>query len=206
MRIGPKITTVLLLLIGSLNAAFSQAKPATPAIPAHTAAPAQHMDIEDPPAPDAVQSPMPPHRKLGRQITGDYRIHLLEAPAMGWYEPKGNKLTWTDPKGNENEHLEVVLVNALDKKRLPDTQVKVSIYDQNNKLIDSKSMIMLWSTMGYHYGNNFVIPTTGIYNIKVDVEPPMFARHNKQLGNRFFNTATVTFKNVKLQPAGQAKE
>lgn len=158
------------------------------------------------PAP-ITQAAVPPLRTIGAQTVGDYRFQLVSAPALGWYEPQTGQLVWVPPAINANQHLEVVLTNTIDQRPLPNAVVRVSIYDENNRLIETKTMAMLWATVGYHYGNNFTIPAAGNYNVKVDVvTPPMFARHHKQLGNRFFKTETVTFKNVALKPEGQFKE
>lgn len=145
-------------------------------------------------------------RPLGEQSSGDYRIRLLTQPAKGWYQPTEGKLTWTPSEANTNAHIEVFLLNALDKKFLPNAGVTLSIFDSNSKLIETKPMIMLWSPDGYHYGNNFTIATPGNYIVKVDITPPMFARHNKQLGNKFFSQTSVTFQKVNLRPEGRVSD
>lgn len=145
-------------------------------------------------------------RKLGEQMTCDYRISLAATPVKGWYAPVNGQLVWITPETTANEHLEVTLVNTIDQKTLPNSGGSLSIYDLNNKLLETKPLIMMWSPEGYHYGNNFIIPGNGNYNVKVDLTPPMFARHNRQIGNRFFNPASVVFQNVKLLQEGQLKE
>jgi len=145
-------------------------------------------------------------RPLGEQSSGDYRMSLVAQPAKGWYQPVEGKLAWIQPEANTNAHIEVFLLNVLDKKFLPNAGVTLSIYDCNNKLIETKPMIMLWSPDGYHYGNNFTVTTPGNYIVKVDITPPIFARHNKQLGNKFFNTASVVFQKVNLKQEGRIND
>jgi len=148
----------------------------------------------------------PSVRNLGAQTAGDYRFQLIASPARGWYEPKQGKLVWISPARKENQYLELILTSTIDQKPLPNAGIKVSIYDKNNKLRESKRMIMMWSVTDYHYGNNFTIPADGNYTVKVEITPPMFARLHKNVGKKFFSSAKVTFRNVALKNEGQFKE
>ena len=157
--------------------------------------------------PSLVEStPVPPMKSHGKQISGDYSVELVSSAAMGWYESRDGKFVWVDPAANTNLHLEVILKNTIDQRPLPDAGVSLFITDQNNRVIISKPMIMLWSIPGYHYGNNFTLPAQGNYTVTISVTPPTFARHHKQAGNRFSSPAQVTFQSVALKPEGQFKE
>jgi hypothetical protein len=141
---------------------------------------------------------------FGSQVVGDYRINLQGTPAKGWYEWQNGQLVWVPPATNTNIHLEVPLLEAQCNNRpLPDAKVIANIYNQNNALVDSKPMIMLWSPKDYHYGNNFTIPCAGNYTVRIQVTPPQFARQDINLGKKFSQPACATFTNVKLTPLGQ---
>jgi hypothetical protein len=201
MRFVLKTLLILSLFSGTINMdAFSQT---TPSPGTTSPAPRTTTPSQTTVAPKVIS---PPSRTLGEQTVGDYRFRLVASPALGWYEPRNGQLVWVAPVQNTNEHLEVFLTNPIDQKFLPNAGMTLSVYDASNKLVETKPMIMLWSPEGYHYGNNFTVPAAGNYNVRVDMTPPIFARHNKQLGNRFFTSAKVTFQNVALRPEGQFKE
>jgi|AntRauTorcE11898_2_1112593.scaffolds.fasta_scaffold00035_5 hypothetical protein len=57
----------------------------------------------------------------------------------------------------------------------------------------------LWHPGLFHYTANVALPGDGTYTIRVDVEPPGFARRDRTNGDRYADDVQVTFEDVGLE-------
>ncbi|OGH99682.1 MAG: hypothetical protein A2104_05100 [Candidatus Melainabacteria bacterium GWF2_32_7] len=201
IKIAKILLMSLTLIIATINS-YCLSQPATQEEPGYRV-PGQTL----PQSQTQTAMPQMHNVNLGQRVSGDYMIESVAHQASGRYEWQNNQLVWVPAEPNTNIHFEVFLRDARSRTILPYSNVVLGIYDQNNRLVESKPMAFMWHPVtGYHYGNNFTVPATGNYSVRINATPPEFARANKALGNRWCQPVSVTYTNVRLMPMGQLVE
>ena len=77
--------------------------------------------------------------------------------------------------------------------------VAVTVIDERGQEVGRHEHPFLWHPWIYHYGRNWTLPSEGIYTIIVNVDVPMFPRHDKKNGQRYLKPAEVRFENVSIK-------
>jgi len=149
---------------------------------------------------DAVEQMVKEH---GGQMTsaGGMLIAAFGEAAQNWWDLSllGN-LQWTEASPSENQHIEVIVMDADDRRMIPCLSVDVTVMSETGDDLGTKRQRMFWSPTAYHYGANWSIPGEGLYDIRVHVGLPEFPRHDKELGRRFTQPVNVLFRGFHLRP------
>ena len=134
----------------------------------------------------------------GRKTVDEYVIGYAQEEAEGMYHLAGEgEFEFVEPDG-ENCHLEVVVADAGDHRFVPYCDVSVTL-ERDGEEHGPFELSFLWHPGVYHYGSNLELPESGTYDLHVTVEPPEFGRHDEQNGDRYGETAEVTFEDVDVE-------
>jgi len=134
--------------------------------------------------------------------TDDYIVTVAFGATEGMYEMQTDKsLEWVTPEGYGFVHMSVVIQDRDDKRFVPNLEVFVRLYDNDNKLITESEAPFLWNPYVFHYGMDLTIPEEGNYTAEVTIKRPDFNRQNKDHGNKYTNDVTIRLQSVKLTPS-----
>ncbi len=126
------------------------------------------------------------------QTAGQYEVSLVAEPAEGLYQVTGGKPAWTEP-GDANAHLEVAVRDAGDGRFVPGLTISLALQAPDGSPVATQTMPFVWHPWLYHYGLNWTVPGAGDYTATVRIEPPDFARHDQQNGDRYADPVELTF-------------
>jgi hypothetical protein len=144
-------------------------------------------------------------KESGADVTraGEYEVAIVVENAEGmWHLESPGNLVWKNPT-DENAHVEVAVRDAADGRFIPGLTVHVTLTGPDGEEIGTHEQPMLWHPWLYHYGRNWVVPGEGEYRVKVQIEAPMFMRHDHENGRRYAEPVEVEFTR-KITP-GQKK-
>jgi hypothetical protein len=133
----------------------------------------------------------------GESESGPWTIGYIVEEAEPWFEGP-DKASFHEPEADETHHIEVIPRETETGRIVPDVPVTVEVLDADGKVVDSGELNFLHSTF-FHYANNFSVPESGTYSLRVTLEPPAFFRHG-EAGEQppLSEPATVTFDGVEL--------
>ena len=114
------------------------------------------------------------------------------------YELRDGRLEWQDPQ-SENLHVEVAVRDRADGRFVPGLTVHATLIDAAGREVGTHRQPFLWHPWLYHYGRNWEVPGDGSYRLRVRIEPPEFARHDKINGRRYAEPVEVEFPNVRVE-------
>ncbi len=141
---------------------------------------------------------------LHTRRVGEYVIGVAVEEAEGMWLARDGRLVWQDPE-SENCHVEVAVRSAADGRFLPGLRVTVTLFDSDGREVGTEEQPFLWHPWLYHYGRNWTVPASGTYRVRVRIEPPSFARHDHENGQRFADPVEVDFDAVEIQRARARK-
>jgi uncharacterized protein involved in high-affinity Fe2+ transport len=134
---------------------------------------------------------------------GDYLVAYAIEHAEGMYEYDNGELVWRNPD-EENLHVEVSVRDGSDGRFIPGLIVYATLIDANGREVGTHQQPFLWHPWLYHYGRNWIIPGDGEYTLRVHIEPPQWARHDKKNGKRYADPVDVEFTGLQVK-TGQKK-
>lgn len=134
---------------------------------------------------------------------GEYLVAYAIEKAEGLYHLRDGTLHWQEPT-DENLHLEVSVRDGADGRFIPGLQVFATLLDAQGTEVGTHEQPFLWHPWLFHYGRNWKVPGDGTYTLRVRIEPPTFARHDKVNGKRFAQAVEVEFKGLNVK-TGQKK-
>ncbi len=105
------------------------------------------------------------------------------------------ELEWVEPD-TANCHLMVAVMDAEDNRFIPYCDVQATLFDQDGGEYGPYDLPFIWHPTFYHYGRNLEIPGDGIYNLRINVNPLMFHRHDRDAGKRYTHPVEVVFQNA----------
>jgi hypothetical protein len=133
----------------------------------------------------------------GEKEAGDYIVAYAIEGAEGLYEMEDGDLKWNAYE-DRNVHVEVSVRDAADNRFIPGLTVHATLLNSQQEEIGTHVHPMLWHPWLYHYGRNWQIDEPGDYVLRVRIEAPDFARHDKENGKRFAEPVEVEFSPVKI--------
>lgn len=132
------------------------------------------------------------------QDSGDFRVGVaVESAEPLWY-PSGGQLVLGEPPVTANQHLEVVVTDAMDGRFVPQLAVAVTVLRQGRE-IGTWDLPFLWHPTMYHYGRNVTITGSGPHTLRVSIAAPTFHRHDKVNGRRYGEPVVVEFADIDLK-------
>jgi hypothetical protein len=129
---------------------------------------------------------------------GDYWIGYFVEAAHGAYEWVGGELVWQEP-ADETLRVAVSVRDAGDGRFVPTARVFVTLIDPSGREDGPHEQPLLWDPMIYRYGRNWTVLSDGEYQLRVRVDPPLFARNDRVNGNRFTAPAEIEFAPVTIR-------
>ncbi|MCX2721191.1 iron transporter [Roseibium salinum] len=133
------------------------------------------------------------------QECGDVIVGFAQEKAEGMYRLRNQELVWEEPPQDENCHFEVTVIDATDRRFIPNLDVTLTVTDGKGNEVGSEKMPFLWHPGLYHYGRNWALPGDGRYNLVVDIETPEFPRHDKVNGRRYAKPIKAHFPSVQVK-------
>lgn len=131
---------------------------------------------------------------------GDVQVAIAQEEAEGMYAPAGDgDLEWVEPDDDENCHLEVSVSDAADGRFVPGLDVTATLESEDGERVGPVDLPLLWHPGLYHYGANLSVPGDGSYDVRVQVDPPTFERHDEANGDRYAEPVDVTFEDVDVK-------
>lgn len=131
---------------------------------------------------------------------GDFRVAFAQEEAEGMYVPAGDgELEWSEPAEGENCHVEVAVTDAADGRFVPELDVAVTLEAGDGEEVGPVELPFLWHPGLHHYGANLSVPGDGTYTLRVEVEAPDFARHDRTNGDRYAESVGVAFEDVEIK-------
>lgn len=135
----------------------------------------------------------------GKKRAGDYLVGFAQERAEGMYQLQGEgQLEWA-AAGDENCHLEVSVSDATDGRFIPYLTVWATLTPEAGEAVGPTEIPFVWHPGVYHYGKNLKVPGDGRYTLQLRIDPPTFMRHDKVNGERYAETAEVTFEGVQVK-------
>lgn len=135
---------------------------------------------------------------------GDYLVAYAVEYAEGYYAKNGDRLDYmrTEDSTATNVHVEVCVRDGADGRFIPGLTVYVTLIDPQGHELGTKREPFMWHPWLYHYGENWRVPGSGDYRLRIRIEQPDFRRHDVQNGKRFREPVRVEFAHVPIR-AGQ---
>ena len=140
----------------------------------------------------------------GEQRAGDFVIAFAQEKAEGMYHLRGpGQLEWMEPEAAQNCHLEVSVRDAADDRFVPFLTVRATLTREDGPQagahVGPVDVPFLWHPGLYHYGRDLELPGDGQYTLRVEVDAPTFARHDKVNGKRYAEAVTAEFRHVQIK-------
>ena len=134
----------------------------------------------------------------------DYIVTASFEPAEGMYVFSDTGLEWHTPSEGENQHAEVIVRDADDRRFLPELSIRMKLSDQAGGVVADVPIPFIWHPFVLHYGVDIVIPGEGDYVAEVFIEAPRFRRHDEVRGRRYTRDVAVRLAPVHLTPGVKA--
>lgn len=135
---------------------------------------------------------------------GDYLVAYAVEYAEGYYARTGADFKYlrTDDSAETNVHVEVCVRDGADGRFIPGLTVYATLIDAQGRELGTKREPFMWHPWLYHYGENWRVPGSGDYRLRIRIEQPQFRRHDVQNGKRYLEPVEVEFAHVPIR-AGQ---
>lgn len=134
-----------------------------------------------------------------KQRAGDYLVGVAVEEAEPLWHQLGGKLELKEPIADANAHLEVVVADGADGRFIPGLDIKVELIDAGGRELGTYALPFLWHPTMYHYGQSVHVPDDGEYTMRVHIEAPTFARHDKKNGRRYAEPVTCEFSGIQIK-------
>jgi uncharacterized protein involved in high-affinity Fe2+ transport len=124
---------------------------------------------------------------------GDYLVVVAVERAEGYWMPMGKDIAYNiveSQSAAHNGHVEVGVRDARTGRFLPGLNLTATVLD-GDRTIGTKHEPFMWHPWIHHYGENWRIPRTGRYSVRVHADPPPFRRYGR---SATFFTAPVDLR------------
>lgn len=125
----------------------------------------------------------------------EYAIAYRQVPADGLYRRGDDGLEWVDPTA-ENCQIRVAVTDADDGRFLPGLAVRATLRASDGSAVGPVDLPFAWHPEAYYYGRNVTVPGDGTYDLEVEVAPADDPRCDRERGDRFADSASVTYEGV----------
>lgn len=134
---------------------------------------------------------------------GDYRVgYAVEYAEAYWYYTSDGDFEYkigVEQSAEKNAHVEVVPLDARSGRFIPGLHVTATLFDTGGHKIGTHRQPFMWHPWLYHYGENWRIPESGVYKLRVRFQPPEFRRYGRAAGKRFAKPVDIEFDHVRME-------
>ena len=144
--------------------------------------------------PDAVYHPthIEAMEMVGMASAGPYRVALSYSFPHRFWTVSGDNTSKVTIGRNDSMHLMASVWHDEAGVVLPSAGTSVTLERGGDTPVDRRPWAMLSQRMGFHYGDNVVLPDSGTYDATVTVTPPS-ARLSEGFAGAFDGPETATF-------------
>ena len=136
----------------------------------------------------------------GEVRAGALRVVYTVTPPEGSYRFNGNELEWAEPASDASAHLRVFLMDAGDGRLVPELHVRATVLNEAGREVASTELPFAWYPVLNGYGANIPVRSAGAYQVRVEVEPPTFRRHDPYNGYRFYKPIIAVTGRIRMDP------
>lgn len=130
---------------------------------------------------------------------GDYLVAVGVEYSEGYWAMRKDDLHYFsafEQSAARNAHVEVGVMDGGTGRALPDLKVTATLI-RDGKPVGTMSQPFMWHPWLFHYGENWRIPRSGRYDIRVHVDAPAFRRYG-DAATRFASAIDTTFTGIKI--------
>lgn len=127
-------------------------------------------------------------------------VYTLTAPE-GSYRLRDGQLAWAEPAPDATAHLRVFAMDAGDGRLVPGLTLRATLVDAAGHEAALSALPFAWYPLLNGYGSNVRLPGSGMYHVRLQIEPPLFRRHDPYNGYRYTTPLVAEFAPVHLQVA-----
>jgi hypothetical protein len=135
----------------------------------------------------------------GSQRARDYDVVYAVEYAEAYWQPSGTALRYTienEQSTKYNAHVEAAPRDAFTGRFLPGLRVEATVEREDGAPISTHDVPLMWHSWLYHYGENWRVPGSGDYKLRLRFDPPSAPRYGKESGRRMTEAADLTFDHV----------
>ena len=131
-----------------------------------------------------LSAPEDPTQKtvlVGRALNNNMLVTFEIEPAKAMWMQMGNPAKWREhaPGSSERFHIEVKPVDPVSQTRISYANVKFDAINKDNGKKVQAELHPMWGGSGLHYSANSALAGDGIYEARITVGVPAFARDMK---------------------------
>jgi uncharacterized protein involved in high-affinity Fe2+ transport len=113
--------------------------------------------------------------------TGDYLVVIAIERAEGYWMPMGKDVAYNiveSQSAAHNAHVEVGVRDAATGRFIPGLDLSATVL-RDGREVGTKHEPFMWHPWIHHYGENWRVPGTGRYSVRVHAAPPPFRRYGR---------------------------
>ena len=134
---------------------------------------------------------------------GDYQVgYAADYALASWKAEKpGEKFKYeidTEESGQLNAHLEATVQEARTGRFVPGLHLTATLADAAGRPLGTRELPFEWHPWVFHYGENWRVPRTGWYRLRLQADAPTFRRYGRTAGQVFNRGFDVTFDSVRV--------
>jgi len=120
---------------------------------------------------------------IGRALINNDMIIMFELePAKPMWMQMGGKWMEHAVGPGQQFHVEVKPIDPVSKTRISNADVKFEATNKSNGKTISADLHPMWGGSGLHYAVNDALAGDGVYEARITVAPPTFARDTRNKG------------------------
>jgi hypothetical protein len=131
---------------------------------------------------------------------GDYLVIAGVEFSEGYWTMRGSSLHFDvsyEQSAARNAHVEVAALDAMTGRFLPDLNVRATLL-LNGREIGTMAQPFMWHPWLYHYGENWRVPHSGHYDIRVHLDAPPYRRYGPIATGLMAQPIDTVFRGVKI--------
>lgn len=135
------------------------------------------------------------------QPAGDYKVAYAVEYSEAYWHYRGNHFEYAseyEESAAKNAHVEAAPLDARTGRFLPDLQVEATLVGPDGRTVGTHAEPFMWHPWLYHYGENWRVPGSGEYRLKLRFAPPTWRRYGREAGKRFASRVESEFDHVKI--------
>jgi uncharacterized protein involved in high-affinity Fe2+ transport len=136
------------------------------------------------------------------QPAGDYRVAYAVEYSEAYWHYHGDHFQYAteyEESAAKNCHVEAAPLDARTGRFLPGLQVEATLVGKDGRTVGTRAEPFMWHPWLYHYGENWRVPESGEYRLRLRFAPPSYRRYGREAGRRFASPAEVEFTSVKIE-------
>lgn len=134
---------------------------------------------------------------------GDYLAgYALDYALAAWeFDKDKNKFIYeidTEESARFNAHVEATVQEARTGRFVPGLHLTASLADAQGHDLGTHELPFEWHPWVFHYGENWRVPRSGFYRLRLHADAPAFRRYGREVGRVFGHGFDVAFDSVRV--------